>query len=301
MFTTLKQKILLGAYIFVLLSIPIGAYLASSATQLKSKASETGTITKPKSATASAAEMEKLAGLLGGSQPGGVNSPVKKPSPAPTPSALESTTIATSFGPTLNLKIQIDGRPAGNQAVKLFVGIISGTNLQSPQYLLSFTVDVPAGGEFKNLSLAGLTVGNTYTAVLKGDAQIATSSAFTMSPSVTNLNSGQPVPMLSGDLNQDNVINQADLTIAQNALGQTSSAADLNKDGIVNSLDLAIINKNIGQTGATGTWYSTPPSQIATPSARLDESAKRASLSGESTPPTGGPDHSSGYWVWVPK
>lgn len=293
MFSSLKQRILLGIYIFILLSIPIGAYLVSQATQIKSQASETKTITKAKSASDSAKETGKLAAFLQANSPAN-NPSVKKSSPTPTSTstALESTTIATSFGPTLNLKIQIDGRPAGNQATKLFVGIISGTNLQSPQYLLSFTVDIPANGEFKNLSLAGLSAGNIYTAILKGDAQIATSSAFTMSPSSTNLNSGQPVTMLSGDLNQDNVINQSDLTIAQSAAGQTSSPADLNKDGIVNSLDLAIINKNMGKTGATGAWQSTPPSKVATPS---------ASLSGDSSPPTGGPNDPAGYWVWVPK
>lgn len=292
MFTTLKQRILLGIYIFIVISIPIGAYLASQATQVNSKASETPrkTITKePKSSSSPAQYLQNLASLKSGA------ASLTNPTPSPEP----QTTIATSYGPTMTAKVRIDGRPSTNESSRLFIGIISGTNTQSPQYLLSFTIDLPNSGSFDNLSLAGLTVGSTYTAVLKGDAQIATSSAFVMSPSVTNLNSGIPISMLSGDLNQDNVINSTDLQIAHAALGSTSKSskwnatADLNKDGIVNNLDIAIINKNIGQVGATGTWQSTPPSKIATPS---------GSLATETSPPTGSPDGSSqGYWVWVPK
>lgn len=295
MFTTLSQRILLGVYIFILISIPVGAYLASQATQIKSKASgpqAKTTATQPKTATSSAKNLEKLSGSLNAKP-----TPATKPPPAgePVPSA---PVIATSFGPTLSLKVQIDGRAKGNQAAKLFVGIISGAGLQNPQYLLSFTLNLPASGEFDNLSLAGLTVGSTYTAILKGDAQIATSSAFVMNPAVTNLNSGRPLSMLSGDLNQDNVINNSDLQIVQASFGSSSGsknwnpAADLNADGVINSVDLSIINKNMNKTGATGTWYSPPPVKNATPSGSLTE---------EFTPPSGSPSESSGYWIWLPK
>lgn len=275
MFTGLKQRILLGIYIFILISIPVGAFLASQATQTKSQASESK-VTKP---------VTKLPKPSLNPAETFINTPgVSKPTSAP------EVSTATSYGPTLSLKILIDGRPMSNQATKLFVGIVTGTNLQSPQYLLSFTVDMPASGQFDNISLAGLTVGNTYTAILKGDAQIATSSAFVMNPAVTNLNSGVALAMLSGDLNQDNVINNLDLQIVQAALGQTSSPADLNKDGIVNGIDLAILNKNLNKVGATGTWVSPPP-KVATPS---------GSLAVDQAPPTGSPT-GSGYWVWVPK
>lgn len=272
MFTSLKQRILLGIYLFIVISIPVGAYLASQATQIKSQAQETK-ITKPVTK-----EPKSTSAPLSFSLPAVSSSPI--------PDASESPAYSTSFGPTLSIKILIDGRPSNNQATKLFLGIITGTNLQAPQYLLSFTVDVPASGQFDNISLAGLTVGNTYTAILKGDAQIATSSAFIMNPAVTNLNNGLTLAMLSGDLNQDNVISDLDLKIVQAALGQKNVAADLNKDGIVNSLDLAIVNKNLGKIGASGAWASTP--HIATPS---------GSLAQEEAPPAGG----QGYWVWVPK
>lgn len=293
MFTSLKQRILLGIYIFVLVSIPVGAYLASQATNLNSKATQSSLpVTKePKSASDSAQTLQKLAALWDTGTP-------RIPTPKPSSQPLASTTTATSFGPTLSLKIQIDGRPASNESTKLFVGIIAGTSLQSPQYLLSFTVDVPASGSFDNLSLAGLTVGSTYTAILKGDAQIATSSAFTMSPAVTNLNGGQALTMLSGDLNQDNVVNSTDLQIAQAASGSTTGStnwnptADLNKDGAVNNVDLAIINNNMNQTGATGAWTSPPP-KTASSSGSLATDAN--------TPPEGSPTGGQGYWVWVPK
>lgn len=279
MFTSLKQRILLGVYIFIIISVPIGAYLASQSTQTTSKATEpnlTKTVTKePKTSTPSAKAGDYFSKY----------SPSSKPSSSAAPQ--ESATLATSYGPTLTLKMRIDGRPLTDQSSRLFIGIILGTNLQTPQYLLSFTVDLPASGSFENVSLAGLTVGSTYTAILKGDAQIATSSAFEMSPSVTNLNGGIPITMLSGDLNQDNTINQSDLAIAQGAFGQTSSPADLNKDGTVNNIDLAIINKNMGQIGATGVWASTP--RVATPSASL------------ASPSVGAPSGGQGYWVWVPK
>lgn len=279
MFTSLKQRILLGVYTFIVISIPIGAYLASQATQTTSKATEpnlTKTITKePKPATSSAKAGNYFSNYTPSSRP-------KDDQPL-----AGTATLATSYGPTLTLQMKIDGRPLTNQSSRLFIGIILGTNLQTPQYLLSFTVDLPSSGSYTDISLAGLTAGSTYTAILKGDAQIATSSAFEMSPSVTNLNGGIPITMLSGDLNQDNIINSSDLTIAQGAIGQTSSPSDLNKDGIVNNIDLAIINKNMGRIGATGIWASTP--RIATPSASL------------ANPPAGSPSGGQGYWVWVPK
>ncbi len=283
MFSTLKQKLLLGVYIFVLLSIPVGTYLVSQNQSIKSSAKEpknTKTITQAPPATSPAKD------LLSAS---------KSPNSTPPPSTgSASPTLASAYGPTLSLKVTLNGRPAGNQATKLFVGIMDGTLTSNPKFLLSFSVDLPASGEYGNLSLAGLNPGSTYTALLKGSAQIATSSAFTMSPTTSNLNDGQPVNLRSGDLNDDNVVNSADYSIAQKALGSTANStnwnanSDLNKDGVINAFDLGIIVKNIGQTGASGTWTSPIP-QTASPS---------ASLTG---PPIGGPPGAGGgHWVWVP-
>lgn len=278
MFSSLKLKLLLGLYVFILVSIPVGAYLVSQNKTVKSKAQEP--ITKPpvkqtpKPAASPAKEL------------------LSTPSPSPNPS---SPTIANNFGPTLSLKAAMEGRTT-DFSTKLFVGIMEGLS-SNPKFLLSFTIDLPKSGAYSNLSLAGLTSGNKYTAILKGSAQIATASGFIMSPTVTNLNSGETVNMLSGDLNEDNMINPADYSIARAALNSTpasknwNSAADLNKDGVVNIFDLAIISKNIGQVGATGTWTSPIPTKSATPSANLSADS----------PPIGGPAGSAdGHWIWIP-
>lgn len=285
MFSTFKQRLLLGVYIFLILSIPLGAFVVSQfQTNLKSKAQEPKNKlpivkTSPISTSSAAQNLANLYGTLGS----------KSTLPTPEP----STTTATSFGPTLSLKVSLEARTPNNQKTRLFVGILEGSVSSNPKFLLSFTVDLPSSGEYSNISLAGLTTGNRYTALLKGSAQIATASAFIMSPTVSNLNSNQAINMLSGDLNDDNTINSADYSIAQKALGSTSKSAnwnenaDLNKDGVVNTLDLAIIIKNFGKTGDSGTWISPLP-KTATPSAGLAN-------------PVGSPDQQGGYWLWIPK
>lgn len=176
------------------------------------------------------------------------------------------------------------------------MGIIEGDIKASPKFLLSFTVNIPKDGSYSNLSLAGLTPGSKYSALLKGPAQIATSSAFFMSPAQTNLNDANPINLLSGDVNEDNQINNLDYSIVLKALGATSAQsnwnanADFNKDGIINTLDLVIVSKNTGRVGASGVWTS--PIPIATPSAGLSPDS----------PPIGGPQGSTGgHWIWVPK
>lgn len=193
------------------------------------------------------------------------------------------------------MKVNFEGRPKDNQSGRLFVGIVEGDILNSPKFLLSFTVDLPASGQYNGLSLAGLTPGTKYSALLKGPAQIASAAAFLMSPAATNLNNGDPLNLLSGDLNDDNVIDANDYSIAQKLVGATASSpnwnenADLNKDGLINILDLSIISKNVGKIGDSGTWTSPLP-KTSTPS---------ASLNG---PPIGGAGGNSqnGYWMWIP-
>lgn len=286
MFSTFKQRLLLGVYIFIILSIPVGSYLASQNQIFKSKASEPSKNPIAKTTTKSATSAAKE--LLSSSESNLVNNPPPAGGSSPSPTST-SPTIATSFGPTLSLKARLEGRPEGNWATKLFVGIFEGIISSNPKFILSFSVDLPAAGTYSNLSLAGLTSGNKYTALLKGSAQIATSSAFIMSPTVTNLNSGEVLNMLSGDLNEDNVINSADYSIAQRALGATARLAnwngnaDFNLDGLINTFDLAIITKNMGQTGASGAWTSPIP-KVATRSASLDNTSSQG-----------------GYWLWLPK
>lgn len=274
MFTTLAQKILLGLYVFLILSIPIGAYVASSnqSQNTKTSASLDKPITNPIPSLAPAEQLKQLS----------EKKALGSLTPTPTPEEEELST-ATSFGPTMNLKLVLEGRPKDNQAAKVFAGIASGgTSVNSPKYILSFTVDIPKTGIFEGLSLAGLTENTEYTAYIKGPAQIATSSAFIMSPSITKLNNGLPLTLTSGDLNEDNIIDTADYNISKAALGTNNKSAnwndniDLNKDGVVNTIDLSIVSKNQGKTGDSGVWYSKPPV---------------ASSSG--TP-------SGGVWLWIP-
>lgn len=291
MFATLKVRILLGVYIFLILSIPIGAYLASQNQTIKGEASEEKKTPKP----ATSASPKSGAKKLQEAAQKMIITQSPKPSLTPEPTA----TVATSFGPTLALKILLEGRPADNQATSLFVGIVEGAITIKPKFLLSFTIDLPTSGEYDNLSLAGLSPGSSYTALLKGTAQIATSSAFLMSPSVTNLNGAQPILLLTGDLNDDNTVNSADYSIAKNAYSSTPTSvnwkegADFNKDGIVNSLDLAFIVKNFGKIGDSGSWISPIP-KVGTPSGGLTPEAESATLPVGSQGST-----NSGYWIWI--
>lgn len=287
MFSTFKQRLLVGIYIFILLSIPVGAYLASQYQTIQSSASEKK-VTKPlvqvtpKPATSSAKQ------LLSSS----LNQKSTPTTSSPAPS--ETSTLPTSYGPTLSLKVNLEGRAKGNQATKLFVGIAEGTLTTNPKFLLSFTVNLPASGIYSGLSLAGLNPGSTYTALLKGAAQIASAVTFTMSPAVSNLNDGQAINLTSGDLNDDNVVNNTDYTIMQKAIGATLTSpnwnenADLNKDDIINAFDMTILIKNIGQVGVSGAWTSPIP-KVSTPSASL------------TNPPIGSPLNQGGYWLWLPK
>lgn len=291
MFSTIKLKLLLALYIFIIVSIPIAAYLASQTQSTKSRAWENKKSipkTPPKVATTSAKQS-----LIDSSL-----NPANK-TPAPEPS---TPTIATNFGPTLSVKATLEGRPNNNQSTKLFVGIIEGSVSFSPKYLLSFNVDLPASGEYSGLSLAGLTQGQSYSALLKGQAQLALAVPFNMSPSETKLNSGSAVTLISGDLNDDNTINSADLGIIKNAMGSNQSSAnwnenaDFNKDSVINIIDYSILYKNFGKVGDSGIWVSPPPS--ATPSAQLTDSPAIGSprFAGEA----GSPQSPGGHWIWIP-
>lgn len=283
MFKTAKQKMLLGIYVFLVLSIPIGAYLASQEQTTKGRAASEQTSRKIEGALNSTNQttsaQQEIKNLLASSS--------AIPSPTPTP------TTAVSFGPTLSFKLILEGRPADNQASKVFVGISLGTTTGAQQaYLLSFTLDLPSSGEYAGLSLAGLEANKQYTAFIKSTAQIATSSAFIMSPSTTNLNAGQPLTLLTGDLNEDNVINVADYNIAKSAYGSKpggekwNEAADFNKDLLVNNSDLAYITKNMDKSGSSGVWVSPVPLTGGPPN-----------VGGATT----GPDGTKGYWLWVPQ
>ena len=300
---TTRQLYILIGFVIILFSIPLSFSLVKNTQIFKSRAQEA------KSGVSGKAEIGK--------------SPVTNPKEVPATSPLsdlnksvenlnqpsqsgaagENGSLNTAFGPTLTLKITLEGRPSENQTAKIFVGIATGIPATKPTYVLSFTVDFPASGSFSGLSLAGLNPGSSYTAYVKGPAQIDMASTFTLSPTESVLNNGQALELPSGDLNEDNTINSADYTIALNLYGATpissnwNERVDFNWDGVINNMDLAYVLKNFGKTGASGTWFSPPP--IATGSATPATSG--ASLIPPSGSRTGGPaSPSGGYWFYMP-
>ncbi len=291
MFSSVKQKLLLGFYILLLLSVPTGAYLASQNQNPNTKALE-------KSSKKSLAGLEPLT-----STPSAQTNPLDISSSEAGSAAQPSSIPSSTFGPTLNIKLVLEGRPAGKMASKIFIGIAEGeVGISAPKYVLSFNIDLPDTGLFEGLSLAGLTPGNSYSAILKGPAQIATSSAFTMSANISSLNGGSNVTLTTGDLNEDNVINSADYSIAMAAYGANSTSAnwnanvDFNVDGVINIADISIIIKNMAITGTSGVWTSPTPPKTGSSSgstlgtASLDESRRATSA--------GSPKQ--GYWFWMP-
>ena len=265
MFDSVKSKIFLGFYVFLILSIPVGAYF------IQQRQSASVSASNPLQRTITHIPDDDVT--------------PKSSTPTPSPNLSEdtdTTLLPSSYGPTLKLILKLEGRPEGKEASKVFVGIAEGTITQKPKYLLTFNLDLPDSGVFEGLSLAGLTSGSQYTAYIKGPAQIVSASTFTMSPSSTNLNNNQPITLVSGDLNDDNAINSGDYSIALSAYGSNSTSGnwnlntDLNLDGVINTYDLSIISKNLSKIGDSGLWTSPPP----------------ATKSGS---PTGG------YWFWMPE
>lgn len=296
MYLSLKEKILLGVIGLLILAVPTGSYyIATTRTQTTSKASDDKFTPLP---VTSPREVPKTNGLKKSkiSQTGstsGEDSDTEASSSASENGSTE-TSVVPILGPILNFRLFLEARPLNKQAAKVFVGLSVGQPTKNPKYLLSFVVNVPDSGIYKGLSLAGLNEGTTYTAYLKGPAQIATSSAFVVNPTPTDLGS---LKMSTGDVNEDNVIDTSDYNIVKAALGltQTSSSwnpnLDFNLDKVINTLDLAVISKNLNKTGASGAWYSTNPGKSATQS---------ATPSGGLLQNSGGPAPDDGYWMWVP-
>lgn len=280
-----KEKLAFVGFFLILVSIPISFVLIKNTQIFKSSANEPNSLsTISQSVTSSALNPTPTPKEIPSTSPLTELNKLLQISPTPATSTPTPTPeVNLAFGPILNIKIEPEGRPAGKYATKAFVGLANGSAQTSPTYILTFTIDFPDSGIFKGLSLAGLNPGSTYTAYIKGAAQIDTASTFTMGPTETNLNNNQAIILTTGDLNEDNTINSADYTIAKSLYGTTKNSpnwnerADFNLDGIINNLDIAYIIKNFGKTGASSTWQSTPP---------------QATSSG--TPAQGG------YWLWIP-
>lgn len=278
MFETKAQKITLGIIIFMMITIPATSYVISFRfkAQTKAKASFETTNLTPSQAPLRETPPQNTEATL-------------ETTPFPTPTSIP----VVSFGPTLKFALKIQGRPENNQSAKTFIGVAQGKPVQMPQYLLSFTVDTPVTGIYSGLSLAGLTVGEQYTAYIKGPAQIVSSAEFTLKTNESDLGL---VSLKTGDLNDDNAINNLDYSIIKSLYGTTSGSqswnpnADFNVDGVINNLDISIVLSNLGETGSSGIWVSSP---VATKSGQL-KGFGNIGAPAEELPV-------SGYWLWIPK
>lgn len=265
--STTKGKLILLGFVVFLLLIPTSMIVISQ----RLKASTPPSQQYNQTVTSNTAKEVPRFAPKGSPKPpaGDINSNTSELSDIPE----SSQTAQLSFGPTLAFDLNLEGRPANNQAGQVFLGIAAGAVQINPTYLLSFLINIGSDGAYHGLSLSGLEIGQNYTAYIKGTAQIATSSAFTVKPAFNNLGG---LNLVSGDLNEDNMINSADYAISKAAIGTTPASSnwnaniDINKDNLVNVFDVSFIVKNLNQTGAGGAWGSTPPSQLASQSASLN-------------------------------
>ncbi|MDP3724672.1 MAG: dockerin type I domain-containing protein [bacterium] len=188
----------------------------------------------------------------------------------PIPGEKTATASAPTGGMTLAATIQLQGRPTGNNNGEIFIGIAASEGTP-PTYLQTGSSQAQADGSVRGFSLTNLFPGRTYIAYIKGPQHLAQSFRFVASQGETKVGEN-PILLLAGDLNADNVVDAFDSKIIQDAFGATPTSAkwnmfaDINNDKIVNNLDLSFVANNFGKTGAGGAWYS--PTPTATPAAR---------------------------------
>lgn len=286
-----REKIILAVIFGLMILIPSGSFVLSQAlTSSPAPSSDINSytpISSPK-AVASDSPLSKLVKELQATPSATPNSLINI-----NPTATEGATLL--LGQTLGFRLIMEGRPFEKYAAKVFLGLASGEIINNPKYLLSFLINVPDSGIYTGLPLAGLDEGQTYTAYIKGPAQLATASAFIVKPTPIDLGI---LNLITGDVNEDNVIDSADYNLVKAALGQTPSSQtwnsnlDFNMDNRINTLDLTIVSKNLGKVGMSGPWYSSQ--KAATKSATVSGSP---SVSGG---PDNGPQTGKGYWMWMP-
>ena len=167
---------------------------------------------------------------------------------------------------TIRFRVQFQDRPADKQSVPIRVVI---DNLCGTRTLLdrdNVTV-VPAGGLVNwgtavlDVSHALLAPGDTYQVYIKGKMHLSKRAVLTLTDGVTVDYTDpivNPAKMLrSGDANNDDVADSADVAAILAYLGQTPSsdpnsgsyAADLNGDGAINLDDINLVMAAWGESG----------------------------------------------------
>lgn len=310
---SLRDRLIIAAIIAITILIPTGAYVMSLRFKTQSQAQEYNVpVTQSKTEATTSSKLKEALDRLNQTQnqtSGGSND-VTSGAQTTTQTGTDDNTVSVSdaqlvLGPVLGFSLILQGRPLDNQSTKAFLGIAQGQPTTKPSYLLSFMVTIPASGSFDGISLSGLNTGSTYTAYIKSGAQIATSSAFVVKTTPTNLGA---LNLLTGDVNEDNVIDILDYNLVKTAIGLTPSSPtwnplyDFNLDNIINSWDLSIILANLNKIGASGAWYSYTP--VATASAYSSGGPTTQELEKGTQGKKDGPALRSpgegGYWMRVP-
>ena len=308
---SMRDRLIIAGIIALTILIPTGAYVLSLRAKSQSSAQEYRTpVTSPKAEATSSSRLQDALNRLE------TQSASTTTSQSTTEDGTDGLTDSQLIlGPTLGFSLILQGRPLDNQSTRAFLGIAAGSPTTRPTYLLSFMVNVPASGAFDGISLSGLETGQTYTAYLKGESQIATASSFTVKATPTNLGA---LNLITGDVNEDNVIDNTDYNLVKASVGATPSSSkwnplyDFNLDNVINSWDLNTVLTNLTKIGASGAWYSYSP--ISSGSASLNtttnviaserEAISTGSTSSEIEPGTQEPKtnftNKKGYWMWVP-
>jgi hypothetical protein len=94
----------------------------------------------------------------------------------------------------------------------------------------------------------------TYTSIMSGTVDIAVRAPTSLTRIIRGVSlnsdvSGLVFNLINGDLNADNVIDDADLLIVLFNFGSNDAATDLNGDGVVDDADLLIVLFNFGAVG----------------------------------------------------
>ncbi|MCS7208191.1 MAG: DVUA0089 family protein [Fimbriimonadales bacterium] len=94
----------------------------------------------------------------------------------------------------------------------------------------------------------------TYTSIMSGTVDIAVRAPTSLRRILRGISlnsdvSGLVFNLINGDLNRDNVVNDADLLTVLFNFGTTNAQVDLNGDGTVNDADLLIVLLNFGAVG----------------------------------------------------
>ena len=199
--------------------------------------------------------------------------------PPTTTSPTTTTTVSVSPSPvsspaigeqlTLSLKIADGENVAGYQATVAFdtsalrhVSSANGDYLPAGAFFVPPVVDGPLV-TLAATSLAGESSGDGTLATLTFEVIAVKASTLTLSEIVLSdsagtgfrphVENGQIVerPKLTGDINEDGVVNIQDLVLVAGQFGQSGqNSADVNKDGVVNIQDLVLVAGAFGNTAA---------------------------------------------------